>query len=635
MADPDKLGLLVQCREKMDELNTEMLEHYFQFVMSLLSVTQLKDLLFTGLNVTKHQIQYNQLFQMKSTLNELIENQNKAKKKKQTQSKPTPNILAVPKNASLTKTIPFDIISNHICHFLKMSSITHLACCDRKLAIVCHTPTSINNLMHRHDPYKYVIYEPLIHDGCYYGMNKWTVPNIHRFKNVEQLAIEYSYLQKPQIFNSFGRVKHLSLHGAESTEIDTEEPEVALDTIQIMPSLETIKFVGSIYLPVILSFLKRYKSVHNQIKQVAFIDCTLGDINDWDDTDDDEMFVNNYAEMIHVLLPPQPNQLQTLKFINASMHKTELTEYKDANDHFSDIEVIKSSLRNLKGLVYMEESEGVGNLYFHLTTNILSNLISFKKLESIHTHCNPLISCYLHQNNVPALSNVTELCISVSLQQVRTSPLYSNSLNTWLPKLERLCLVIEISHNDHPNIQKFKPIFKQILRNQIRLKVFQIVTLIDCGYDNDPAFCAKRLKIVTEMINECTKVLHLLRIETYTNYSKRPLLFRVHVKSCHSEEAKCVIPTNAQRSFIQALEIMIVKYLMLYPIGKIQCRFTCNERNHNLGWILQNNMKGLDALLKVCVKRSRNVFPFNDPPLCYYNKTDFIQGSVSAVTKHV
>eukprot|EP01083_Nonionella_stella_P148494 470119_1 len=80
---------------------------------------------------------------------------------------------------------------------------------------------------------------------------------------------------------------------------------------------------------------------------------------------------------------------------------------------------------------------------------------------------------------------------------------------------------------------------------------------------------------------------------------------------------------------------MIVKYLMLYPIGKIQCRFTCNVRNHNLGWILQNNMKGLDALLKVCVKRSRNVFPLNDPPLCYYNKTDFIQGSVSAVTKHV
>eukprot|EP01083_Nonionella_stella_P311597 1111553_1 len=638
LTDPDKFGLLVQCRAKMDELNSELLEHYSQFVISLLSTAQLKSLLFTGLNAIKHHVASNQLIQMKSTLNELIQNEKKAKTKKQNQnqtpSKNAPTILIVPKNASLTKTIPFDIISNAICHFLKMSSITNLACCDRKLAIICHTPTSINNLMHRHDPYKYICDEEcLIHDGCYYAMNKWTVSTIHRFKNVEQLAIEYSYLQKPQIFNSFGRVKHLSLHGAESTEIDTEEPEVALDTIQIMPSLETIKFVGSIYLPVILSFLKRYKSVHNQIKQVAFIDCTLGDINDWDDTDDDEMFVNNYAEMIHVLLPPQPNQLQTLKFVNASMHKTELTEYKDANDHFSDIEVIKSSLRNLKGLVYTEESQRVNNLYFHLTRNILSNLISFKKLESIHTHCQPLISCYLHQNNVPALSNVTELCISVSLQQDRTSPLYS--LHTWLPKLERLCLVIKISDNDHLNTQKFKPILEKILRNQFRLKVFQIVTLIDCAYDNDPAFCAKRLKIVTEMINECTKVLHLLRIETYTNYSKRPLLFRLHVKSCHYTETECVIATNTQRPFIQALENMIVKYLMLYPIGKIQCRFTCNAEDHDLGWELQRNMKGLDTFLKVCVKRSGNVFPFNDPPRCCYNKTDFKQGSISAVPKHV
>eukprot|EP01083_Nonionella_stella_P309973 1099619_1 len=153
MTDPDKFGLLVQCREKMDELNTEMLKHYFQFVMSLLSVTQLKDLLFTGLNVTKHQIQYNLLFQMKSTLNELIENQNKAKKEPQMQSNPLPIALDVQyhgSRASLTQTIPFDVISNRICHFLTMSSITNLACCDRQLAIICHTPTSITSLVHRH-----------------------------------------------------------------------------------------------------------------------------------------------------------------------------------------------------------------------------------------------------------------------------------------------------------------------------------------------------------------------------------------------------------------------------------------------------------------------------------------------------
>eukprot|EP01083_Nonionella_stella_P241770 843979_1 len=249
--------------------------------------------------------------------------------------------------------------------------------------------------------------------------------------------------------------------------------------------------------------------------------------------------------MFHFLLLPQPNQLQTLKFVNASMDKTELPECKDANDHFSDIEVIKSSLRNLKGLVYMEESGRVDNLYFDLTRNILSNLASFKRLESIHTHCHQLMSCYFHQNNVSALSNVTELCISVSLQQQdRTSPLLA--LNRWAPKLEKICLVIEISDNDHLNIvSTFTPILQKILRNQTRLKLFQIVTVIKALSINSE----KRLKIVTEMINECSNVLDCLRVETYTGNSKRPLLLRFHVKFiCQDAQTKCIIPTIKKNS---------------------------------------------------------------------------------------
>eukprot|EP01083_Nonionella_stella_P093439 261879_1 len=107
LTDPDKFGLLIQCRAKMDELNSELLEHYSQFVISLLSTAQLKSLLFTGLNAIKHHVASNQLIQMKSTLNELIQNEKKAKTKKrnqnQTPSKNAPTILIVRKNASKTK----------------------------------------------------------------------------------------------------------------------------------------------------------------------------------------------------------------------------------------------------------------------------------------------------------------------------------------------------------------------------------------------------------------------------------------------------------------------------------------------------------------------------------------------------
>eukprot|EP01084_Bolivina_argentea_P306759 530139_1 len=113
--------------------------------MKLLSIQQLKKFLFTGLNSIKTDISYNQLFEMRLLINQIIEKEEKSKKNKsKSKQKSTINtkstIPVIPENASLSKTIPFDIISNNMCPFLKMSSITKLAKCDRKLAIICHTP---------------------------------------------------------------------------------------------------------------------------------------------------------------------------------------------------------------------------------------------------------------------------------------------------------------------------------------------------------------------------------------------------------------------------------------------------------------------------------------------------------------
>eukprot|EP01084_Bolivina_argentea_P227646 384490_1 len=139
LTDPDKLGLLLQCRQKMDELNPTDLYKYADFTLKLLSIKQLKSVIFVGLNAIKNNISYNQLFEMKSSINEIIEETKKLKNKSKLKSSENNKsiickqltIPIVPKNASLTKIIPFDIISNHICHFLKMSSITKLAQCDR------------------------------------------------------------------------------------------------------------------------------------------------------------------------------------------------------------------------------------------------------------------------------------------------------------------------------------------------------------------------------------------------------------------------------------------------------------------------------------------------------------------------
>eukprot|EP01084_Bolivina_argentea_P305650 528036_1 len=301
LTDPDKFGLLIQCRTKMDKLNNKQLYNYADSTMKLLSIQQLKKFLFTGLNAIKTDTSYNKLFQMRLLINQIIEEAETLKKRK-SKSKPkakiniisneiienpNPTIPIVPKNASLSKMMPFDIISNNICPYLKMSSITKLAKCDRKLAIICHTPTSINNLMHRYDIYKYnkLPEDDYMLDGHYDTINNCDLPNIHRFKNIEKLAIDLQYLNtahKIPIFNSFRRVKHLSIHDMEE---NAHYPS-AMTTIQTMPSLQTISFINTDQFDNLIHFLKQYKNTNNninnyynqiiyQLTSIAFIDCDL------------------------------------------------------------------------------------------------------------------------------------------------------------------------------------------------------------------------------------------------------------------------------------------------------------------------------------------------------------------------
>ncbi len=57
--NPDKFGLLIQCRMKMDKLNNNQLNNYANSIIELLTMKQLKKLLFTGLNaIISNEISY-------------------------------------------------------------------------------------------------------------------------------------------------------------------------------------------------------------------------------------------------------------------------------------------------------------------------------------------------------------------------------------------------------------------------------------------------------------------------------------------------------------------------------------------------------------------------------------------------
>eukprot|EP01083_Nonionella_stella_P068931 183362_1 len=623
LTDPDTFGLLVQCREKMDELSAELLTHYSQFVVSLLNTTQLKNLLFTGLNAIRNQVQYTQFLEMKSTLNQLIDNEKKAKKKdKSTDTNTTTSTpIIVPKDASLTQTIPFDIISNAICPCLKMSSITKLARCDRKLAIICHTPTSIKNLMHRYDPYFYLpfeFYNRTLIDGHYPNIEQW---DLHRFENVEQLSIEVHNDLKPAVFNAFRKVTRLSLYGVYTT----------VDKFNIMPLLQNISFVNA-------RVLSPKLWISNQIRQIAFIDCSFT-----------MSFIDSpvHQDMIHFVLPPQPNQIRILKFENSFWRK----EDESQEDGIAvGIDHIKSSLCHLQGLVYHDHVlRETLNFFYHLVRNVLSNLVFFKNLESIHTHDydadtdTPFYSCYLSDSNanpLPALRNITELCLSISMEQDPTSPL--RSLHTLIPKLEKLCLVIQIQENDDQNVQNLKKTLQTILIKQTKLKTLQIVMVMDEIEDEDDetdgTFCSKRIAVVTELMKCMVTLLQFIRIQYNITPSKQPLLFRVHVKSCHhAGHPKCNLYgyMPVLRAFFAEVHNMIANYLITYPLGKIQFKISVNADYHQMRTAFKTHMKGLDVLFRVFFKKHGKILPLDNQPRYCCNDTDCMQWAISAMTNRV
>merc|ERR1711971_37415 len=118
--------------------------------------------------------------------------------------------LEVVQGASLSETIPSDVIAKNICQYLIMTNITKLAQCDRKLAIVCHSPIAIQNIRHRLDPYN--PYGPEADGVLIDGGYNWNTLNAHRIKNVEQLSVPLKILNDLPRLNSFQRVKDLTFY---------------------------------------------------------------------------------------------------------------------------------------------------------------------------------------------------------------------------------------------------------------------------------------------------------------------------------------------------------------------------------------------------------------------------------------
>eukprot|EP01083_Nonionella_stella_P071894 193422_1 len=640
LLDPDKFGLLIQCRQKMDKLNSSQLLEYAQSVLSLLSPSQLKTILFVGCNSIRNHIEYHQLCEMKSSINQIIEQINKEKRVKNKQ-KPRDidqspiAITIIPKNASLTKHIPSDIISNNICHFLKMSSITNLAQCDRQLAVICHTPTSICNLMHRYDPYRYNPRDAEFTgwiDGDYYNMQQWRSDpcTMHRFKNVKRLSISMDYFDRnaPQFTTMFSNLKHLSIIGT-NDHVNGKFPYKDTEGLSL---LQSICFVNVFDFVALLHIIKPLAKMTN-INEISFVDSHLST------SGEDLAFygcLSEYKNIVDCILPLQPNNLQIIRLQCCAFKPTDApAQCQDVNDQFEDLERIQSSLSSLKGFVYSEHYGGIygGDPFFHLAINIISNISSFKRLESVHLHClmgDPaLLASFLDRNNVNALNQISELCISVSIHD--TLPL--RCLHHLLPKLKHLCVVISISENDYHIPSTFEGVIADILRVQSRLRVFQMVVIMDeSEWDKDQTcstFCEERIAILNEFLRKLVMSLNALQHDGHVH--NQALELRLHVKSLHgSRDPRCDVSDMA--IFANTIQNLILNYLMSYPLGNIQVKLSWNVYvAHNL-LSHASYLKALAQMIRVEIKEggtTKKHFQSN-----FYTDMDFKQYAICASNKN-
>merc|ERR1712113_770438 len=91
--------------------------------------------------------------------------------------------------------------------------------------------------------------------------------------------------------------------------------------------------------------------------------------------------------------------------------------------------------------------------------------------------------------------------------------------------------------------------------------------------------------------------------------AKKQLLFRIHIKSVHlASKTRCKFSRyhrdiKAATNVSSTLNQLFFNYMITYPLGKIQLKWTYNACHHNaLDTELNMCLKGMDAMFRIAKK---------------------------------
>eukprot|EP01083_Nonionella_stella_P288668 982293_1 len=625
LQEPDKLGCLVQLRQAMDMVNHTELISCTGSLIHVIKPDQLKTVLFVGLNHIRHQLTYEQLFQMKDTFKTIMESKQKKHESQTSNIIPT---VPLASGVSLSKAIPVDIITNHICSFLDLLSIYQFSKCDRNVAIITHTPSAIRTLQ-----FNYLDRYPHAHTHSKYYLDSNHVSrhqDLHLIRNVSKLSIisaDRSSTQINQLCNKLKHIphiKHLTIYHEFVSDPETDfdnltdrdYDESILNTWNsiyngwpLMKSLESIRFESSYELPLLLSILHQFENDENEtyhdfnLKCISFAHCHFYPLQRYeryliDDPADFSHYLSQYKTMLELILPSRTNSIEALKFEESFFEHTH--DHDAVNEAFSNIDRLSSSLSSLKGIVYSDCQESVlpetyeqkEDIFYSITHTILQNISCFKELVSVHVHTQEtLLPLLLLTHDVDVFSKTNEICLTVDLSTNGVQLLrklaqlaldqYDEPFN-----IEKICLVVDVPdkiNKDESYCELFLMLIKQILSRCKRLELFQIVFEIqNRNYSSKECQDCKSKFDVLYYIFEHTN-------ESLMNMStKNSLTSRFHIKSSHyshTQECSALSSSTHIDKLSVLLRALSISYLTAFPTGKLVYKFSWNSRDESYSYI--------------------------------------------------
>ena len=568
-SEPDKLGLCIQTRAYMDILSKHDLKLWMNELFDMLSLEEIRSLLFKGLVQSRNELSYNVIKSIKLKLLTI-----------------NPNNYCIDNSyhcdyGNLFDLLPSHVISNKIFGFLDIKSLFMVERCNRLLSITAKMPNSCTNFSEYYENEYYRDNEDdIIMDRLYKNM-MFKCPispqfiDLNRYKFCKLLTVQlYPFegeppecLRKPNndkyyaLLNQFKYVKTLILNGP--SRYDCNSINGCIPNYQF---LDTIKFRRVSILDIGPGFLNSYSDnefakLSNNLKNISMVNCYWI----WDEsTKQQTACMRYYLDKIKILLLGYNNNV-SYKSIEINEAHWEYDQSLDSNhddDNRDCIDIIKESLPdilirqtlwyNLKGFIYKYEYHCVpdGSPYtfdiFQLISIKIMNLVA-SKLHSLHLHCvrdiyflnlwnftNDYDNLYPNNNGYHIPLNIKELCLTINdsiLSMKMVNKLTNIRLN--LTKLNIVVVAPNTFLNAYTNgLLKF---IEHVLYTSTKLVSLSFVFKFSCHGDDDLS-CIDILSKIYSFLNRLRNL--LIRIYQNNNSIKPNndlRLIKIFIRSQHNE----------------------------------------------------------------------------------------------------